>query len=375
MENVMKILLLGDYSNVHWTLAEGLRRLGHDVTVVSDGDRWKNYRRDIDLTRRSTAPADTLRYLARLVRLMPRLRGYDVVQLINPVFLDLRGSRMMPFYRYLRRHNGGMFMGAFGMDHYWVKAGLDCRTFRYSDFNLGARQRRGGENEEFIRAWLHGEKGEVNRRVAEDCDGIVSGLYEYDASYRPYFPEKLRFIPFPIDRAAVTPLCPHPETDRLRFFIGVQRSRSEYKGTDIMLRALERVAADYPTRCEIVRAESVPFDRYQQMMDTSDALLDQLYSYTPAMNALLAMAKGLVVVGGGEEENYEILGERELRPIVNVLPEEGDVYARLAEMVHWPAERLRQMQADSREYIRRHHDHVEVARRYVDFWTERLRQK
>lgn len=281
----------------------------------------------------------------------------------------------MPFYRYLRRHNGGMFMGAFGMDHYWVKAGLDCRTFRYSDFNLGTRQRRGGENEEFIRAWLHGEKGEVNRRVAEDCDGIVSGLYEYDASYRPYFPEKLRFIPFPIDRAAVTPLRPHPETDRLRFFIGVQRSRSEYKGTDIMLRALERVAADYPERCEIVRAESVPFERYQQMMDTSDALLDQLYSYTPAMNALLAMAKGLVVVGGGEEENYEILGERELRPIVNVLPEEGDVYTRLAEMVHWPTERLRQMQSDSREYIRRHHDHVEVARRYVDFWTERLRQK
>jgi hypothetical protein len=36
----MKILLIGEYSNVHWTLAEGLRALGHQVTVVSDGDRW-----------------------------------------------------------------------------------------------------------------------------------------------------------------------------------------------------------------------------------------------------------------------------------------------------------------------------------------------
>ena len=37
----MKILLLGDYSNVHATLALGLRALGHKVTLASDGDTWK----------------------------------------------------------------------------------------------------------------------------------------------------------------------------------------------------------------------------------------------------------------------------------------------------------------------------------------------
>ena len=39
----MKILLMGEYSNVHATLADGLRKLGHQVTVVSNGDFWKNY--------------------------------------------------------------------------------------------------------------------------------------------------------------------------------------------------------------------------------------------------------------------------------------------------------------------------------------------
>ena len=34
----MKILLMGEYSNVHATLADGLRKLGHQVTVVSNGD-------------------------------------------------------------------------------------------------------------------------------------------------------------------------------------------------------------------------------------------------------------------------------------------------------------------------------------------------
>lgn len=37
----MKILLLGEFSNLHWTLAEGLRKLGHEVCVVSNGDRWE----------------------------------------------------------------------------------------------------------------------------------------------------------------------------------------------------------------------------------------------------------------------------------------------------------------------------------------------
>lgn len=48
----MRILLLGEYSNVHATLAEGLRNLGHTVTVVSNGDFWKDYTRDIDVSRK-----------------------------------------------------------------------------------------------------------------------------------------------------------------------------------------------------------------------------------------------------------------------------------------------------------------------------------
>ena len=41
----MKILLLGEYSNVNNTLARGFRQLGHQVTVASNGDFWKDYPR------------------------------------------------------------------------------------------------------------------------------------------------------------------------------------------------------------------------------------------------------------------------------------------------------------------------------------------
>lgn len=368
---VMRILLFGEYSNVHWALAQGLRALGHEVTVVSDGDGWKDYQRDIDLKRHSLGRWDTLRYLWQVKRLMPKLRDYDVVQLINPVFLDLRAERILPYYQQLRRQNRSMFMGAFGMDKYWVKVCLDCQTFRYSDFNLGSEIRHSPYNDTCIADWLNGPKGLLNDQIAQDCDGIISGLYEYEMCYRPFFADKLQYIPFPIEVQPVTPQEAHTP---LHFFIGIQPSRSAYKGTDIMLRALERLQRQYPDRMVIEKAENVPFPIYQQMIGRSDLLLDQLYSYTPAMNGLLAMSRGLVLVGGGEPEHYDLLGEKDLRPIINVLPSEDSVYHELEQIVLHP-ERVKQLKADSIAYVQRHHDHIRVAQRYLDFWQSRMSEK
>ena len=111
----MKILLLGEYSNVHWTLAEGLRKLGHNVTVVSNGDFWKDYPRDIDISRKPGKIGGIKLYI-KLLRMLPKLRGYDIVQLINPLFFELKAERLFFFYNYLRKHNRKIVLGAFGMD-------------------------------------------------------------------------------------------------------------------------------------------------------------------------------------------------------------------------------------------------------------------
>ena len=392
----MRILLIGEYSNVHWGLSQGLRTLGHDVTVISDGDLWKNYNRDIDLKRRSLGKWDTLKYICRVRRLVPKLKGYDVVQIINPVFLDLKAERILPYYQQLRRQNQSMFLGAFGMDKYWVKVCRDCKTFRYSDFNLGSRERTSPENEAYIREWLNGPKGELNDIIAKDCDGIITGLCEYDMCYQQYFPGKTRYIPFPIQAGQPerlqgfgkqidkelhqNGLQPFAQNDKenmerpIHFFIGIQKGRSVYKGTDIMLKALERLKRDYPERVIVEKAESVPFGEYQKMISRSDVLLDQLYSYTPAMNGLLAMSKGIIVVGGGEEEHYKLLGEDELRPIINVLPDEENVYRQMEQVVLHP-ERIPELKRQSIQYIRRHHDCVKVALQYLDFWNETIRHR
>ena len=366
----MKILLLGEFSNVHWTLACALRELGHEVSVISNGDEWKGYPSDISLIRKP-GRIGSIAYLYKVLRLLPKLKRYDVVQLINPVhFIDLKAERGIRIYDYLRKHNKRVFLGAFGYDHYYVYDSIVNRTLRYCDFYTPTREVHHDWNSANEQDWLHTFKKDANIHIAKTCDGIISGLYEYDVAYRPLFGDKTTFIPFPIVTKEIDErLLTMHEGRKLRFFIGIQRHRTALKGTDIMLRALERVVADYPEQAEMVKAESVPFAQYKEMMKSSDVLLDQIYSYTPAMNALQAMSQGLIVVGGGEEENYTILREPELRPIVNVQPDEEDIYRQLEQLILHP-ERITQLKRDSVEYIRRHHDSIKVAKQYIDAWSK-----
>ena len=362
----MKILLIGEYSNVHNTLARGMRELGHQVTVASDGDSWKDYPRDIDLARK---PGRRMQFLWRLVKALPRMRGYDVVQLINPMFLELKASRILPFYKYLRRHNRKVVMGSFGMDYYWVTVNSQIRPLRYSDFNFGNEPRTDAQAQIYRDEWIGTPKQDLNIRIARDCDGIPACLYEYWATYNevPELRDKMRFIPLPI----VMPEIYHTEFygGPLKLFAGISKGRSAYKGTDIMLSAAQALKEKYPDRLELRIAHGVPFDEYRRMMDGSDAILDQLYSYTPSMNSLLAMSKGIIVIGGGEPENYEILGETELRPIINVQPNYQSVYDELEQLILHP-ERISDLKKQSVEYVRRHHDYLKVAEQYISFYQE-----
>ena len=155
--------------------------------------------------------------------------------------------------------------------------------------------------------------------------------------------------------------------DKVRIFIGINKERSVYKGTDIMLRAAEDVLRRHPDKMELIKAESVPFNDYVKLMSGCDAIIDQLYAYTPSMNPLEAMSRGLICIGGGEPENYEIINETELRPIINVQPNYESVYHEIEQLVSHP-ERVPELRRQSIEYINKHHDYIKVAKRYEEFF-------
>lgn len=383
---MMKILLLGDYSNVHNTLAEGLKALGHECVVASDGDHWKDYPRDIDLKREFNLKGN-LSFIWRLMKAMRSFRGYDIVQLINPVFLDLKAEKIAPFYRYLRKHNKKVVLGAFGMDYYWVDVNTNIRPLRYSDFNIGDTVRMDPPAVEFRNEYADTPKGELCKQVAADCDWIVAGLQEYWATYDavPELKDKMSFIPFPIkmpddesplgleDKVKISDEeSTLGQEGKVKIFAGLSKGRVAYKGLDIMLQAARDVEAKYPDKVEIKIADSVPFAEYQHMISSSDAILDQLYSYTPAMNSLLSMSKGIINIGGGEPENYEILGEEKLRPIINVQPTYESCFHEIEQLV-LHAERIPELKRQSVEYVRKHHDYIKVAKQYEELYKWILR--
>lgn len=363
----MRILLIGEYSRAHLTLAEGLRSLGHEVLTASDGDGFKNYPRDVDLSRKSSGLKDTLTSLMSVVNKFKQFKGYDVVQLINPCFTTQNVRVNNYLYKKLRKNNKKVFIGAFGDDTYWVKACLGNKIFDYSEFFVEGKPINVDFNQRFIDKWVDTPLADFNVKLANSVDGIAACLYEYYKSYEPFFSDKLRYIPLPMNVSDVEfqPIPEEPE--KVNFFIGINKVREKFKGTDVMEKALARIKDKYEDKVIVTRVESVSYDVYQQLMSQAHVVLDQLYSHTPAMNALLAMAQGKIVVGGGEPYIYELYGDTSNQPIVNVHPTEDDVFDKLEWLVLNKKD-IPEISRKSRQFVEANHDYVSVAKKYLDFW-------
>ncbi|MBQ6939477.1 MAG: glycosyltransferase family 1 protein [Muribaculaceae bacterium] len=365
----MKILLLGDASNFHWTLSQGLRQLGHQVTVVSNGGGWMSTNCDIAIRRKSYGPVDSMMYLTKIMSLLPSWRNYDVVQIAGHGFFSLRPEKNLAIFRQLRRQNERIFMEALATDHYYTKACFDGTTYRYSDYFVGDKPLNRPNYNKEREAYLEGANRDANIAMAEECNGIAACLWEYYVAYEPEFAHKLTYIPIPINLDE-NPLRNIPDKiEQLRFFIGIQHDRSILKGTDVMYDVLKQLQKDYKNECHVTAVESLPYKEYNRVMYESDVLIDQLYSYTPATNALLAMAKGIVAVSGAEPEYCDFIGAHDLQPVVNVLPDADAVYRTLEDLI-LHRERIPQMCRDSRLFVEQHHDYRKVAQQFVDFWSK-----
>ena len=114
---------------------------------------------------------------------------------------------------------------------------------------------------------------------------------------------------------------------------------------------------------------------YIERMLGSHVILDQLYSYTPATNALIAMAQGIVAVSGAESEYYDFIGETKCRPIINVSPlVEGDISEKLLWIIK-NKHLLPSLSRMSREFVLKHNDSEKVAKRHLEFWNNILINK
>lgn len=377
MDSSPRILLLGDYSNCHRTLATGLSRLGCDVTVASDGSHWMNCERNIDLSRRP-GKLGGLELMWKVKRgLRKDLAGYDIVSIHDPNFVTLRPKRLRGLYDELRRRNGSVFLSAMSTDIAFLDmlvAG-DSRL-RYSEWFVDGRPSRMYlDNPAAWDEWHAGDLVDYQNHVFDTIDGAVSVLYEYQLGMeRRLGKELVAYGGIPVDTSLYEPVDLSDKIDKVRLFLGRDRTRKLMKGSDLLEVAARRVVEHYPEKAELVIVENRPFAEFVELLKGAHVVLDQIYSYTPATSALMAMSYGLNVVSGAEPEYYDFIEEYDNRPIINAPIELDALMATIEDVVLHP-ELIADRGRRSREFVVKHNDCEVVARRFLDFWTKRCEEK
>lgn len=367
----LKVLLFGDASSYHRTLAEGLARLGHKAVVASHGSHWLDTERDIDTCRRWKNRFGGLDLWLRWQFGMKRkMAGFDIVSIATQSFIELRPERQQAVYDWLRTHNRAIFNSALGTDTNYVEECLDPQSaIRYSEFRLFGKVSPLCQSRPSLTSdWLAEPLKRFSRHIYSTIDGAVSALYEYDIALRRILPpEKIAYGGIPINLDVLQPVELPDRIEKVKLFLGRYRERCLEKGTDVLEAAAKAIVGKYPRNAELVIVENRPYKEYLGLLRSAHVVLDQLYSYTPATNALQAMAYGLNTVSGGAPEFYDFIGERELRPVIHVEPDYESVYNALEHTVLNRHE-IRPRGLAGREFVEKHNDCRIVAQRNVDFW-------
>lgn len=372
----MKILLLGDASNYHRSLSLALKRLGHDVTVASNGSNWMQTERDIDLSRKISGKLGGLALWIKLKTTFANaLKEYDIVQISNPIFLDLKPHRVKEIFDFIKRHNSAVFLTALGTDTPYINMCLDQNSpLEYNEWIVnGEKSPLSHKNPEILDAWQQDPLKSHCNYIYNNIDGAISALYEYNLACEYALPkDKIAYAGIPIDTKSLTPSVSFTEIPhKIKLFLGMHNYRKEEKGTDRLLYVAKKVVNKHPDKCELKIVENLPYTEYIDVLRHSHVLLDQLYSYTPATNALIGMAYGLTTVTGGEDEYYNFIGETDNRPIINAIPDNEQLFNSIERIVLHPEEipiRARQ----SRDFVIKHNDCKVVAQRFINTWNKRL---
>lgn len=374
LSHTMKILLLGDYSGVHATLARCLRRRGHDVTLVSDRGDFMMTDADISLKRRAGFKGG-VRYLFDCLSLLPSFKGYDVVQLINPNFLRLKPSKIRFAFNVLKANNRAVCLTLAGNDYHFVKTCVESDLFRYSEFRIGRRPTN------FAQACPDRESGWLskdNQRYAEylydSIDGAMAVLPEYYMAASPYLADRLSYTGLPVDLDRI-PLSPFFfDTDGpVIFFAGIKSGMAVQKGFDLILPAVSRLVSRYPDKCRLTIVRDLPLDKYLREMSRAHVIIDQLYSYSPATNALQAMASGRVAASGAEPEYYDFIVNPDVRPVVRLNPF-VNIEKELFNLID-NRETLKSLALAGPSFVKTHNDAELVVDRFLAHWQSVLEKK
>lgn len=341
---------------MHRNLKEGLIELGHEVLVASDGDWKKKIRSDIDLTLKSKYK---ITKFLRLVKNLRSFKGYDIVQFINPYVSHKFGAF---FYDSIFKNNKKIYCLAAGDDVETLKFILSGKMNKYSPFDDYINEKQKNKSK-----LLYTNKLDVylHNKFMKKIDGVIPVMWEYAESYRNSgFLNKINHtIPLPIN------------TDKIQYEKNIlgnklvfyhASNRPKFKGTDVIIEAMNIFQNMYPNDVEMIYADFLPLNEYLEVLSKTNVVIDQCRSYSYGMNAIYSMAKGKIVMSGSEPEGLKEL-EINNCPIINITPNIKQIINQFEKILE-NKKQIEELSQKSRAFIEETHNYIKISNRYIESW-------
>ena len=377
----MKILLVGEYSRLHNSLKEGLTALGHEAIVVGTGDGFKQYSTDYSIAPNLFENTTLLQTLRRAVykltkfdlertekglhfyRLLPKLRGYDHVQLINSDALETHPIFAKWLLKKLLKQNKSMSLLVCGDETPVIDYCLSDK-FKYSVVTPLLQDKSLKNQYLFSLKYLKKSHRNLFTWIYSNARSVITSDIDYQIPMQQ-MGYTTQLLPNPINISAIK-FIPLIVTYKIVIFLGINRLSYIKKGIKYFEEALAVIKEKHADKVEIIVTENIPYNDYIKLYDRAHIVLDQVYAYDQGYNALEAMAKGKVVFTGAEAEftkHYNLTK----RVAINALPDTDALVKELSYLIANPAEIIATGQR-ARAFIEKEHDNIKVAKRYVEVW-------
>lgn len=378
----MRILLVGEFSRLHNSLKEGLVALGHEVHIIGTGDDFKKFPVDFSISptistfsifkllnkiakKVANIDFESLERGFRFKMMLPKLKGYDVVQLINSDAIETTPKFQIKLYKKLFKQNKKKFLLVCGDETPIVDFHLK-KEIRYSVMTPYFEN---ATNEKYYNYTLKYTSSAYRKLfyfLNKECNAIFASDLDYKI---PLEKEgfKFKMIPNPINTDKISPIY-FQKDSKIIIFHGKNKYSYVKKGSQIFDEALSIIESKYGNKIEIITSDSLPYDEYVLLQNRATIILDQIYSFDQGYSALEAMARGKVVFTGAEKEFYEFYNLTET-VAVNALPDVSDIVSKLTALIDNP-DQIEKIGKNARTFIESEHHYIKIAEEYIENWNK-----
>lgn len=381
----MKILLLGEYSRLHNSLKEGFVTLGHEVSIVGCGDKFKQFPVDYSIYAQICNDNKIANLLYRGIRkvigldfekiekairfylLIPKLKGYHHVQLINSDALETYPILSRFLYKKLFKNIQSRSLLICG-DETPIVDYLIKKEFKYSVLTPYFEDNSIEKEFQFPLKYRKNSYRKTFDWVKENCQNLITSDLDYEIPMRK-MGFQTTFIPNPINTDTIA-FQKTENTGEIVIFLGINRLSYTKKGIIYFEKALEIIQEKHADKIEIIVTENLPYKEYISKYNKAHILLDQVFAYDQGYNALEAMAKGKVVFTGAETEFLNQYQLQEDEVCINALPNENEIGAKLSFLIEHP-EKINEISKNARKFIEKEHDYKFIAEKYLACWSDK----